>query len=179
VNDWLPTQLVHVVPPSPDWVGLTPADCNPVLSPVSGGHYSSGVAFAYLGQDQPPARCAFMARILIADDAATVRVLLRRHLLAAGHDVVEVEDGTAAYEAGSTGDFDLAVLDQLMPGLLGTEVMSKWKEDGLTFPVLVLTAVDDDDTAVRSFELGAADYIRKPFTMSELNARINGRLRAQ
>lgn len=120
-----------------------------------------------------------MARILIADDAATVRVLLRRHLLAAGHQVTEAEDGTAAYEAGCTGEVDLAVLDQLMPGMLGTEVISKWREDGLKFPVLVLTAVDDDDTAVRSFELGAADYIRKPFTMSELNARINGRLRAQ
>ncbi|HEY7564555.1 MAG TPA: response regulator transcription factor [Acidimicrobiia bacterium] len=120
-----------------------------------------------------------MARILIADDAATVRVLLRRHLQAAGHEVIEVEDGSAAYEEGLAGECDLAVLDQLMPGMLGTEVIAKWREQGLDFPVLVLTAVDDDETAVRSFELGADDYIRKPFTMTELNARIKGRLRSQ
>ncbi|MEX0946659.1 MAG: response regulator transcription factor [Acidimicrobiia bacterium] len=118
-----------------------------------------------------------MARILIADDARTVRVILSRHLQAAGHDVVEAADGVAAYELGIQGDIDLAVVDQLMPGMLGTEVITRWKEDGFEFPVLVLTAVDDDDTAVRSFEIGAADYVRKPFNMSELTARINGRLR--
>lgn len=117
-----------------------------------------------------------MARILVADDAATVRMLVSRHLRAAGHEVVEVEDGSAAYEAGLNGDIDLAILDQLMPAMLGTEVISRWREAGVAFPVLVLTAVDDDDTVVRSFELGAADYVRKPFSMSELTARVNGRL---
>jgi DNA-binding response OmpR family regulator len=118
-----------------------------------------------------------MAKILIADDAATVRVLIARHLRAAGHEVIETEDGAAAYDAGLAGDIDLAVLDQLMPAMLGTEVIARWREAGIEFPVLVLTAVDDDDTVVRSFELGAADYIRKPFNMSELTARVNGRLR--
>jgi DNA-binding response OmpR family regulator len=64
-----------------------------------------------------------------------------------------------------------------MPGMLGTEVIAAWREDGLDFPVFVLTAIDDDDTVVHSFELGAADYIRKPVNMAELTARINGRLR--
>lgn len=118
-----------------------------------------------------------MARILIADDAMPVRVLLSRHLRAAGHDVVEVADGAAAFSVGTQGDIDLAVLDQVMPGMLGTEVISRWRETGLDFPVVVLTAIDDDDTAVRSFELGAADYVRKPFNMSEFTARVNGRLR--
>ena len=80
---------------------------------------------------------------------------------------------------GLKGDIDLALLDQLMPAMLGTEVIAKWREAGIDFPVLVLTAVDDDDTAVRSFELGAADYVRKPFNMSELTARVNGRLRSK
>ena len=117
-----------------------------------------------------------MARILVADDAATVRMLVSRHLRAAGHEVIEAEDGAAAYEAGMKGDIDLALLDQLMPAMLGTEVIAKWREAGVEFPVLVLTAVDDDDTVVRSFELGAADYVRKPFNMTELTARVNGRL---
>jgi DNA-binding response OmpR family regulator len=120
-----------------------------------------------------------MARILVADDAATVRMLVSRHLRAAGHEVIEAEDGAAAYEAGMKGDIDLAVLDQLMPAMLGTEVIARWRASGVEFPVLVLTAVDDDDTVVRSFELGAADYVRKPFNMSELTARVNGRLPAK
>jgi DNA-binding response OmpR family regulator len=120
-----------------------------------------------------------MARILVADDAATVRMLVSRHLRAAGHEVVEAEDGAAAFAEGLKGDIDLALLDQLMPAMLGTEVIARWREAGIEFPVLVLTAVDDDDTAVRSFELGAADYVRKPFNMSELTARVNGRLRSK
>ncbi|HJR87359.1 MAG TPA: response regulator transcription factor [Acidimicrobiia bacterium] len=118
-----------------------------------------------------------MARILVADDAAPVRVLLSRHLRAAGHEVIEAADGMAALRTGSEGGVDLAVIDQLMPGMLGTEIIAAWREDGLDFPVFVLTAIDDDDTVVHSFELGAADYIRKPVNMAELTARINGRLR--
>jgi DNA-binding response OmpR family regulator len=116
---------------------------------------------------------------LVADDAAPVRVLLVRHLRAAGHDVVDVADGPAALAAGLTGDIDLAVLDQLMPGMLGTEVIAAWKAEGIEFPVFVLTAIDDEDTVVHSFEMGAADYVRKPVNMAELTARINGRLRAK
>ena len=117
-----------------------------------------------------------MARILVADDSAVVRTLVSRHLRAAGHEVVEVENGAEAFEAGLKGDVDLAIVDQLMPAMLGTEVIARWREAGIEFPVVVLTAVDDDDTVVRSFELGAADYVRKPFNMSELTARVNGRL---
>lgn len=119
-----------------------------------------------------------MARILVADDAAPVRVLLVRHLRAAGHDVLDVGDGPAALAVGLGGDVDLAVVDQLMPGMLGTEVIAAWREQGMEFPVFVLTAIDDDDTAIHSFEIGAADYVRKPVNMAELTARINGRLRS-
>lgn len=120
-----------------------------------------------------------MARILVADDAVPVRVLLVRHLRAAGHEVVDVGDGQAAFEAGRAGEIDLAVLDQLMPGMLGTEIMAAWKGEGIEFPVFLLTAIDDEDTVVHSFELGAADYVRKPVNIAELTARINGRLRAK
>jgi DNA-binding response OmpR family regulator len=117
-----------------------------------------------------------MARILIADDAPSVRLLVRRHLQADGHDVVEAPDGQAAYEIGSTTDIDLAVLDQLMPGMLGTDVLHRWRAEGHQFAVLLLSAVDDDDVVIRSLELGAADYIRKPFSMPELKARVTSRL---
>jgi DNA-binding response OmpR family regulator len=122
--------------------------------------------------------CAAMARILVADDSPTVRLLVRRHLQAEGHEILEASDGETAYELGSAETLDLAVLDQLMPGRLGLDVLHAWRELGLEFPVMVLSAVDDDSTVVRSLELGAFDYIRKPFSMPELKARIAARLRS-
>ncbi|CAN5895761.1 hypothetical protein BH23ACT5_BH23ACT5_07490 [soil metagenome] len=113
-----------------------------------------------------------MALILVADDAPSVRLLVRRHLQADGHEVLEADNGTTAYELGSRGEIDLAILDQLMPGMLGTDILHRWRQDSLTFPVLLLSAVDDDMTVIQSLELGAADYIRKPFSMPELKARL-------
>lgn len=118
-----------------------------------------------------------MARILVADDSPTVRLLLRRHLQAEGHEVLEASEGTSAYELGTHDDVDLAVLDQLMPGMLGLDILHRWRREGREFPVLLLSAVDDDSTVIRSLELGAFDYIRKPFSVPELKARIAGRLR--
>lgn len=121
--------------------------------------------------------CGFMARILVADDSPTVRLLVRRHLEADGHEVVEAADGAAAYDTGIVKEIDLAILDQLMPGMLGLDVLHQWRKEGLEFPVIVLSAVDDDITVVRSLELGAMDYVRKPFSVPELKARIAMRLK--
>ena len=118
-----------------------------------------------------------MARILLADDSDSVRLLGRRQLQSEGHEVIEAEDGTKAYELGSSESPDLAILDQLMPGMLGTDVLHKWRAEGLAFPVVLLSAVDDDHIVIQSLELGAADYIRKPFSMPELKARIASHLR--
>lgn len=118
-----------------------------------------------------------MARILIADDAASIRLLVKRHLQAEGYEVTEASDGASAYELGSSGEFHLAILDQLMPGMKGIDVLARWRQDGLDFPVVLLSGVDDDHTVVNSIGEGAADYIRKPFSPAELKARI-GRLLA-
>lgn len=118
-----------------------------------------------------------MARILVADDSPTVRVLLRRHLQAEGHEILEASDGSSAYDLGLKDPIDLAVLDQLMPGMLGLDILHGWRREGREFPVLLLSAVDDDGTVIRSLELGAFDYIRKPFSVPELKARIAARLR--
>lgn len=117
-----------------------------------------------------------MARILLADDSDSVRLLVRRHLQSEGHDVIEASDGMQAHELGSSEAPDLAILDQLMPGMLGTDVLHRWRAEGLDFPVLLLSAVDDDHIVIQSLELGAADYIRKPFSMPELKARIASHL---
>ena len=116
-----------------------------------------------------------MARIIVADDSPSVRLLVRRHLQADGHEILEAEDGDVAYALGAENP-DLAILDQLMPGMRGTDVLHRWRTEDRTFPVLLLSAVDDEHTVIQSLQLGAADYIRKPFSMPELKARVTAHL---
>lgn len=115
-------------------------------------------------------------KILVADDSGTIRALLKTALEGAGYEVDMADDGLSAYELGRNAEYDLIIMDQLMPGLLGLEVIERWRDEGMEAPVLMLTGVDDDRTAVESFDLGAVDYVRKPFRMTELMARIRKRL---
>jgi DNA-binding response OmpR family regulator len=101
-------------------------------------------------------------RVLIADDSETVTTLLATAL--------ELD------EKGISGGFDLVILDQLMPGLLGLEVIDRWQQEGHLNRVIMLSGVDDDRTVVSSLDLGAVDFIRKPFHLPELMARIRQRL---
>ena len=117
-------------------------------------------------------------RILVADDSETITTLLMSVLRTSGYQVVATQDGLETYELGRTGDFDLVILDQLMPGLLGLEIIDRWRQDGIEVPVLMLSGVDDDRTVVESLERGAVDYVRKPFRLPELMARIRQRLGA-
>jgi DNA-binding response OmpR family regulator len=116
-------------------------------------------------------------RILVADDSATVTTVLRTALEAEGFIVEAAHNGLEAYEMGKTGTFDIVVLDQLMPGLLGIEIIERWHEEGIDTPVLMLSGVDDDRIVVESLESGAIDFVRKPFRLPELVARIRLRLK--
>lgn len=115
-------------------------------------------------------------RILVADDAETVTLLLSTTLEMNGYEVLTAGNGIEAYESGKSESFDLVILDQLMPGLSGLEVIQKWNDDGLDIPVLMLSAVDDEKTIVDSLDLGAVDFVHKPFRLGELLARIRQRL---
>lgn len=131
------------------------------------------------GENSPgyaPPSVSDKKKILVADDSETIRTLLQTALESAGYQVDMANDGLSAYELGSTGDYDLIILDQLMPGLLGLDVITRWHKDGMETPVFMLTGVDDDRTAVESFDRGAVDYVRKPFRITELMARIRMRL---
>lgn len=119
-----------------------------------------------------------MAHILVADDSAAIRLLVKRHLQADGHEVVEAADGPEALEIGRNGGVDLAILDQLMPGLKGIDVLQAWRSEDIDFPVVLLSGVDDHHAVVSSLDEGAADYIRKPFSPAELKARISRILEA-
>ena len=115
-------------------------------------------------------------RILVADDSQTITTLLRSALEGAGYQVTEAADGTEAYEKGRSEEFDLVILDQLMPGLLGLEIIDRWHEEGIEVPVIMLSGVDDDRTVVDSLDKGAVDFVRKPFRLPELMARVRQRL---
>ena len=116
--------------------------------------------------------------ILVADDAATVTLLVSRALESAGYRVTVASDGFAAFEAGVSNDFDLALLDHMMPSMLGSEVLQRWGEAGVSFPTVVLSGVDDDDLVIQLLELGAVDFIRKPFILKELMVRVRMHLAA-
>lgn len=114
--------------------------------------------------------------ILVADDSETITTLLSTALRSKGYLVKTASSGLEAFEMGRTESFDLILIDQLMPGLLGLEVIEKWHLEGLQPEVMVLTGVDDERIVVDSFDLGAADFVRKPFRLPELLARIERRL---
>jgi len=137
---------------------------------------TNGETAARLTARYDPALVAEKQKILVADDSETIRALLHTALQSAGYEVDVAEDGLTAYELGREHVYDLVVLDQLMPGLLGLEVIERWRDEGIESPVLMLTGVDDDRTAVESFDRGAVDYVRKPFRITELMARIRMRL---
>lgn len=111
-------------------------------------------------------------RILIADDVEAVTTLLVTALEVNGYEVVVATNGEDAFKLGKEEKFDLAIIDQLMPGLLGGEILSKWKEENINLPVIILSGVEDDDVVVSTLEGGAIDFVRKPFRLPELLTRI-------
>lgn len=117
-------------------------------------------------------------RVLIADDSETVTTLLVTALELEGYEVTTATNGIDAYELGASGDFDLVILDQLMPGLLGLEIIDRWHQEGQFVPVMMLSGVDDERTIVSSLDKGAVDFIRKPFRLPELMARVRQRIPA-
>lgn len=116
-------------------------------------------------------------RVLVADDAPTVTLLVERGLKSDGWEVVVSSDGYETYELGRSGEFDLALVDHLMPSMLGAEIVQRWAEEGVDIPVLILSGMNDDDTIVECLEAGAVDFMRKPFNIQEL--RMRARLHAR
>jgi class 3 adenylate cyclase/CheY-like chemotaxis protein len=118
------------------------------------------------------------AWILVVDDDAVSRTLLTRLLEQEGHRVDTATDGRQALERLHADPFDLALLDVLMPELDGFEVLAHMKDDEVLrhIPVLMITALDDVRSAVRCIEMGADDYLLKPFDPVVLQARIKAGL---
>jgi two-component system OmpR family response regulator len=117
------------------------------------------------------------ARLLVVDDEPNIRELLSASLRFAGFDVAVAADGQQALTAARKDRPDLLVLDVMMPGVDGFEVVRRMRSEGLQFPVLFLTARDSTEDKVTGLTLGGDDYVTKPFSLEEVIARIRAILR--
>ncbi len=118
-----------------------------------------------------------MATILIAEDEADLAMGLKDNLQFEGYNVVVASDGEAALLAVQEHSPDLVLLDVMMPKLNGLEVCRRIRESGYMIPILMLTAKAEEIDIVRGLEVGADDYVTKPFSVRELLARIKAALR--
>ncbi|MBL3681183.1 response regulator transcription factor [Leucobacter aridicollis] len=117
-----------------------------------------------------------MRHILIAEDDPHITSFVARGLRAAGYDTTAAADGDTALILARSGSFDLVLLDIGLPGIDGFTVLSQLRGEGVTVPVIVLTARDSVIDTVRGLEGGANDYVTKPFQFAELLARVRIRI---
>ncbi len=117
------------------------------------------------------------AHILVAEDQIDIRDLLVMNLQQAGYEVTAVGDGRSALDSQNEQSSDLLILDLMMPGLDGLEVCKALRARGRSSPILMLTAKSTELDRVLGLELGADDYLTKPFSLAELLARVKALLR--
>jgi two-component system response regulator RegX3 len=116
-------------------------------------------------------------RILVVDDDAGILDVVRFSLAGEGFDVDAASQGEAALEAVRSGAYDLLVLDVMLPDVPGTEICRRLRAEGNAVPILMLTARDAEVDRVVGLELGADDYVAKPFSRAELVSRVRAILR--
>lgn len=116
-------------------------------------------------------------RILVVEDEPTLVTQLKEALTDTGYVVDVAMNGKEAWFMGEVETFDLAVLDLGLPLMDGISVLKKWREAGISMPVLILTARDNWHEKVMGIDAGADDYLTKPFHIEELLARIRALLR--
>jgi DNA-binding response OmpR family regulator len=116
-------------------------------------------------------------RILVIEDDEGIRGAVADALRSEGYEVLTAADGTRGLALGLAEDPDLVLLDLMLPGLDGFEVLRRLRADHVQTPVLVVTARGLEEDRVRGLDLGADDYLVKPFALGELLARVRARLR--
>ncbi|MGO9134559.1 MAG: response regulator [Methylovirgula sp.] len=120
---------------------------------------------------------ALPLRILIVDDEPAIRRFLHTSLTAQGYRVIEVADGASALHSIKTNPVDVVVLDLGLPDISGFDIISKLRDEGSVVPIVILSSRTDEGGKVKALDLGADDYVTKPFGVDELLARIRAALR--
>jgi two-component system OmpR family response regulator len=116
-------------------------------------------------------------RLLVVEDELALAASLRAGLVAEGFEVEVCHNGKDGLWLATTGQFDAIVLDVMLPGLAGSEVVSRLRGRGVATPVLMLTAVAEDDAVINTLNSGADDYLTKPFSFDMLTAWLRALLR--
>ena len=111
-------------------------------------------------------------RILIVEDEERIADFLQRGLRAEGHFSVVANDGEAGLSLALEGDFDLILLDMMLPGIHGREICQQLRMNKINTPLIILSAMDSLDDVIAGLRMGADDYMTKPFSFEELLARI-------
>ena len=118
-----------------------------------------------------------MTRVLIVEDDPAILRGLKDNLLAESYEVLTASDGEAGYRLIREQEPDLVILDLMLPRMSGYEVCRKLRDQGITTPILMLTARGEEADRVLGLELGADDYVTKPFSVRELLARVRAIVR--
>jgi two-component system KDP operon response regulator KdpE len=116
-------------------------------------------------------------RVLVVDDEPAIRRFLRTSLGAQGHETLEAADGKTALDLMRRNRVDVLVLDLGLPDIDGFQIITELREAGSLVPIIVLSSRTDEVGKVRALDLGADDYVTKPFGVDELSARIRAALR--
>jgi DNA-binding response OmpR family regulator len=116
-------------------------------------------------------------KLLVVEDSHRLRETLEKALTRMGHAVDLAANGDEGAIMGATGNYDVIVLDRMLPKTDGLEVLRGWRDQGLRTPVLLLTALAGVEEKVRGLGLGADDYLVKPFALAELVARLEALVR--
>jgi len=117
------------------------------------------------------------ARVIVVDDETHLADGIRENLAAEGYETAVAYDGAAGLDAVRTGQYDLAVVDVMMPQMDGLELCASMRREGIQTPVLFLTVKGAPEDRVRGFEAGGDDYLTKPFHLKELLLRVAAILR--
>ena len=113
-----------------------------------------------------------MKKILVVDDEKAIVTLLENNLKKAGYSVDTVSEGVSAYNMAVTGKYDFILLDLMLPGMDGIEITRRLRQERIETPIIILTARDQEYDKIIGLELGADDYLTKPFSPREVIARI-------
>lgn len=117
------------------------------------------------------------SKILIVEDDHDINNLLAMNLRSAGYEIESSENGMQGLKMAQTSAYDLIILDLMLPEIDGLEICRRLRGEGKTTPIIMLTAKDGEIDRVLGLEMGADDYLTKPFSVRELQARVKAQLR--